>query len=105
MDLENLRMLIHEMLNKDPSIVPESAPIIVLDSKSAVCMDNNDKDTKYTSHIYRKVNVLRYGEKCKWHKIGWCEGDCKLEETATKNVGDNDLNPRIKYITVMFDNV
>ena len=36
MALEHFRMLIHELLNKDPDIVPEEAPLIVLDSKSAM---------------------------------------------------------------------
>ena len=37
-------MVIHELLNKDPDIVPEEDPPIILDSKSAVCMANNGKD-------------------------------------------------------------
>ena len=49
-------MLIHELLNKDPDIVTEEAPLIVLNSKSTTCMTNNGKDTKYTRH-----------------NIGWCE--------------------------------
>ena len=59
MDLAHFRMLIHEFLNKDPDIVPEEAPLIILDSKSAVCMDKIGKDTKHTRHISRRVNVLR----------------------------------------------
>ena len=31
-------MLICELLNKDPDIVPEEAPLIVLDSKCAMCL-------------------------------------------------------------------
>ena len=42
----HFRMLINELLNKDPDIVPEEAPLIVLDSKYAMCMANNVKDTK-----------------------------------------------------------
>ena len=44
-------MLIYEYLNKDPDIVPDEAPLIVLDSKSAMCMAKNGKDTKHTRHI------------------------------------------------------
>ena len=36
MDLAHFRMLIHELLNKDPEIVPEEASLIVLDSKYAI---------------------------------------------------------------------
>ena len=45
--LAYFRILIHELLNKDLDIVPEEAPLIVLDSKSAMCMANNVKDTKH----------------------------------------------------------
>ena len=37
-------MLIHELLNKDPYIVQEEAPLVILDIKYAVCMANNGKD-------------------------------------------------------------
>ena len=55
-------MLIHELLNKDPDIVPEAAPIIILDSWSAVYMANNFKDTNHNGHIYRIVIFVRNGE-------------------------------------------
>ena len=67
-------------------------------------MDNNGKDTKYTRHIYRRVNFVRNGEKWKMHKIDWCEGGLQLTEISTKNVGENELNPRIKYIMASIDN-
>ena len=38
-------MLINEFLNKDPDIVPEEYPLIILDSKYDVCMAKNDKIT------------------------------------------------------------
>ena len=62
MALSHFRMLIHEFLNKDTDIVPEEAPIIILDSKSNVCMAKNGKDTKHTRHINRKVHLVRNGE-------------------------------------------
>ena len=61
MDLAHFRMFIHELLNKDPDIVPEEAPLIVLDSKSATCMANNGKDTKHTRHIARRIYFVRNG--------------------------------------------
>ena len=63
MDLANFRMLIHELLNKDPDIAPEEAPLIVLDSKSVMCMAKNGKDTKHTRHIARRMHFVRNGEK------------------------------------------
>ena len=37
------------------------------------------------------------------HKIDWCEGCIQLVDILTKNVGDNDLNTRMKYIMVRID--
>ena len=56
MDLSHFRILIHELLNKDPHIVQEEAPLIILDSKSTVFVAKNGKDTKHISHIARGVN-------------------------------------------------
>ena len=100
MDLAHFRMLIHALLNKDLDIVPEEALLIVLDRKSAKCMANNGKDTKHTRHIARRMNFVRNGEKCKMHKIDWCEGGLQLVDIGTKNVSEPDLTPRMKYIMV-----
>ena len=75
-----------------------------LDVKCAMCMSKNGKDTKHTRHIARRVHFVRNGEKCKMHKIDWCEGGLQLAEIATKNVGEHDLTSRIKYIVVILDN-
>ena len=69
MALANFRMLIHEPSNKDPYIVTEEAPLIILDRKSDVCMNNNGKDTKHIRHISRRVHFVRNGEKYRMHKI------------------------------------
>ena len=79
-------MLIHELLNKDTDIVTEEAPLIVLYSKSAMCMDKNGKNTKHTRNIARRMHLVRNVEKCKMHKIDWCEGGLKLADIGTKNV-------------------
>ena len=63
MALANLRVLIHEFLNKDTYTVPKEDPLIILDIKSAVFMDKNGKDTNNTRHIYRRVHLVRNGEK------------------------------------------
>ena len=104
MDLAHFIMLIHEFLNKDPDIFPEEAPLIVLDSKSAMFMAKNAKDTKHTRHIARRIHFVRNGEKCKMHKIYWCEGGLKLADIVTNNVGEPDLTPRMKYIMVRLEN-
>ena len=103
MALAHFRMLIHELLNKDPSIVPEESPLIVLDSKYAMCMAKNGKDTKHTRHIARRMHLVRNGEKCKMHNNDWWERGLHLAEISTKNVGEHDLPPRLKYIMVRID--
>ena len=104
MDLAHFRMLIHELLNKDPDIVPEEAPLVIFDSKSDMCMANNGKDTKNTRHITRRMHFVINGKKCKMHNIDWCEGGLKLVDISTSNIGDHDLTPRMKYTMVRLDN-
>ena len=104
MALAHFRMLIHELLNKDPDIVPEEAPLIVLDGKYAMCMANNGKDTKHTRHIARRMYFVRNGEKCKMQKIDWCEKGLQLADIGTNNVSEPDLTPRMKYIMVILEN-
>ena len=43
-------------------MVPKEAPLIVLDSKSAMCMAKNSRDTKHTRHIARRIHFVRNGE-------------------------------------------
>ena len=74
MALENFRVLINEILNKDPDIVPGEAPLTVLDINSDVFMANNVKYTKHMRHISRRVHFVRCGENEKCTKIDWCEG-------------------------------
>ena len=62
-------MLIHELLNEDLDIVPNNAPLIVLDSKSAMSMAKNGKDTKHTRHIARRINSVRNGENARCTKL------------------------------------
>ena len=100
----HFRMLVHELLNEDPDMVPKEAPLIVLDRKSAMCMAKNVRYTKHTRHIARRIRFVRNGEKCKMHKIEWCERGLQLEDIGTKNVSKPDLTPRMKYIMVRIDN-
>ena len=86
MDLAHFIMLVHELLNEDPDMVLKEAPFIVLDSKYAMCMTKNGMDTKHTRHIARRMHFVRNGEKCKMHKIDWCEGGLQLADNGTKNV-------------------
>ena len=80
-------MLVHEFLNKDPYIVPEEVSLIILDSKSSVCIASNDNDTKHTRHIVRILHFVKNGENFKMHKIDWCEVGLQLADIATNNFG------------------
>ena len=91
-------------MKRDSDIVPDEPPLLIFDSKSAVCMAKNSKDTNHTSHISRRVHFVINGEKWKMHKIDWCEGGMQLADIATKNIGENYLNPRMKYSMVMIGN-
>ena len=104
MALAHFRMLVNELLNEDPYMVPKEAPLIVLDSKYAICMAKNGKYTKNTIHIARRMHFVRNGETCKMHKIDWCEGGLQFSEIGTKNVSEPDLTPRMKYIMVRLEN-
>ena len=100
----HFRMFIHELLNKDPYIVLEEVPLIVLDNKSAMCMAKNVKDTKHTRHIERRRHFVRNGEKCNIHKIDWCGGGLQLADIGTNILSEPDLTPRMKYIMVRLEN-
>ena len=67
-------------------------------------MAKNGKYTKHTSHIARRMNFVRNGEKCRMQKIDWCEGGLQLADIVTKNVSEPDLTPRMKYIMVIIEN-
>ena len=97
-------MLINELWNKDTDIVPEEATLIVLESKSAMCMAKNGKDTKHTRHIARRTHFVSNGEKCKMQNIDWCEGGLQLADIGTKDVSEPDITPRIIYIMVRLEN-
>ena len=62
MDLAHFRMINNYFLNKDSYVVPEQAPLIIMDGKSDVCIANNVKDTKHTRQISGWMNFVINGE-------------------------------------------
>ena len=50
------------------------------------------------------MHFIRNGDKCKMHKIDWCEGVLKLSDIGTNNVSKPDTTPRMKYIMVRLEN-
>ena len=75
-----------------------------MDGNFSICMSKNGKDTKHTRQISRRVHFVSNGENFKMHKIYWCEGGLQLSDIVNNNVGENYLNPRMKYIMVRLDN-
>ena len=69
-----------------------------------MCMASYGKDNKHTIHITRIMHFVSNGEKCKMHKIGWCEGGLLLVYIVTNNVDKTNLTQGMKYITVILEN-
>ena len=59
MALAHFRMLNNELFNKDPYLVPEQAPLVILGGKSAICVAKTVNDTKHTRHISIIMNSVR----------------------------------------------
>ena len=82
MALEHYRVLINELFKKYSYIVPEKSPIIILSSKSVVCMANNGKDNKHKRNIARRVQLVRNGENIKCTRLTgvkeFCNGQTLL---------------------------
>ena len=76
----------------------------ILYSMSDICMSKNGKDTNQTRNIARRVHFVRNEEICKMHNIDWCKEGLQLAEILTNNVGENYLNPIMKYRMVRLDN-
>ena len=77
------------MLNKDPYLVPEQAPLIILDRKSSIFMTNNGKDTKHTRQISRRMKFVGNCEEWNFHKTVLYEGGLQLEDIGTKTVRED----------------
>ena len=67
-------------------------------------MAENCTDTKNIRRISRRIYFVRNGDKCKMHKIDWCEGGLQLVDIATNNVIEPDITTRMKYIMVRLEN-
>ena len=79
MALAHFRMLIHELLNEDPYMVPKESPLIVLYSKSAMCMAKNGKGTKYTRHIARRMHFVRMQKNVRCTKLNGVKEVCSWQ--------------------------
>ena len=86
----NSRQVIHEMNGNHPD-TPLSIPFLC-DSESALIIGKNNKDTKRTRHIQRRVHYVRDGIASgafEGYKIG---GDFNPADVGTKNLTKDALD-------------
>ena len=74
MTIAHFSIINNKFLNRDPYVVPEQPPLVILDIKSCVCMDKNSNDTKHTRQISRIMHFVRNDKEYNLHKKVWCEG-------------------------------
>ena len=67
-------------------------------------MAKNVKDTKHTRHISRIRHSFGNVKDFYLKKTVWYEGGLQLANIGTKNVREDELNPRLGYAMVIFDN-
>ena len=91
-------------MDKDPDIVLEEVPLIILDRRSDVCMVKNGMDSNQTRHIPRRVHFVSNGEIWGMNKINWRGGGLQWADIGNKHFGENDLNTRMEDIMVRLDN-
>ena len=54
--------------------------------------------------MVRKPNTQdTFPENANLHKTVWCEVGIKLEDIGTRNVRDDELNPRLEYSMVRLE--
>ena len=103
MALAHFRMMNSELEGKKPDEIPSDPPLMILDSRAGVDMSKNDRDSKQTRHIARRMHFVRQGEAQNLHRTTWIEGDLQLADIGTKNVRADELQPRLGYIMVKVD--
>ena len=69
-------------------MVSDAAPLIIIKSKSDVCMAKNGKDTKHTGKFSRRIHSIINVEECNMDKTVFCEGGLMLEYIVTNNAGE-----------------
>ena len=60
-------------------------------------MDNDGKDTKFTKHI-QEDNFCKKWWKLNLHNTVCCERGLQLAYIGTKNVKEDELNPRLNIL-------
>ena len=103
MSISHFSMLSNEFLIKDPYVVLEQAPLMILEGKLALCMANKGNDIKHTIIIDIRMHFVRNVEECNFHNTVWCWGGLKFAEIGTENVSKYELNTILVYAIVRLD--
>jgi hypothetical protein len=82
MATSHLRMLLAKWENTtDETLAPTN---IYFDSRSAIAMESNFRDTKHTHHILRRYHYVREGIKSKRFNMLWLQTLVQLADIGTK---------------------
>ena len=97
MALAHLIILHNQLTNKDPDVVPEQSPLIILYSKLDVYISKNGKYTKQTRHLSIIMHFVINIRDCNLHETVWFEEVLQLEDIGTNNVREYELNSILGY--------
>jgi hypothetical protein len=92
MACSHLRMLLCEMEGIDESQLETTN--IFFDSKSAIAMGSNYRDTKHTRHILRRYHYVRENIANKRFSMEWITSEFQVADIGTKN----NPGPRHKFL-------
>ena len=94
-------MVTNEFTGVDPDSFGKPPVLILLDSESAIAMSKNQRDSKHTRHIERRVHYVRQGQLSGQHHLDYVPAELQLADIGTKNLAHHELHPRLSYITVI----
>ena len=92
----NSRQIIQELYGNRPD-QPLSIPFFC-DSESAIIMGRNQKDTKRTRHIQRRVHFVRDNIASRAFIANKIDGELNPSDTGTKNLNGENLSKHCKVM-------
>ena len=72
-------------------MIPEQAPLVILDGKSDLCMVNNFSDTKHNTNISSRIQLVTNVEELNLNKTVWCVEVMQLSDIGPKDFREDDL--------------
>ena len=96
---------IPKILKNYPYVIPEQAPLVILDSKPDLCMAKNSIDTKHTRKFSGRMHFVGNGEDWDFHKTVLCERGLHMAYIETNIVREDQLNPKLGHAMLILDNL